>query len=70
MLKLKCKFAFLGFLFAPFLLSSNILVVVGLMKADRVIYLPLMGFCLLEALVLLHALMTLLRILAKYVKAC
>jgi len=44
--------AFWAFLFAPFLLSSNILVVVGLMKADRVIYLPLMGFCLLEALVL------------------
>ena len=44
--------AFWGFLFAPFLLSSNILVVVGLMKADRVIYLPLVGFCLLEALIL------------------
>lgn len=44
--------AFLAFLFAPFLLSSNILVVVGLMKADRVIYLPLLGFCMLEALVL------------------
>ena len=44
--------AFLAFLFAPFLLSSNILVIVGLMKADRVIYLPLMGFCMLEALVL------------------
>jgi hypothetical protein len=43
--------AFLAFTFAPFLLSSNILVVVGLMKADRVIYLPLVGFCLLEALV-------------------
>lgn len=44
--------AFWAFLFAPFLLSSNILVVVGLMKADRVIYLPLMGFCLFEALIL------------------
>lgn len=41
-----------AFLFSPFLLSSNILVVVGLMKADRVIYLPLMGFCMLEALLL------------------
>lgn len=41
-----------AFAFAPFLLSSNILVVVGLMKADRVIYLPLFGFCLLEALLL------------------
>jgi hypothetical protein len=42
--------AFFAFLFSPFLLSSNLLVVVGLMKADRVIYLPLMGFCLMEAL--------------------
>ena len=42
--------AFFAFLFSPFLLSSNILVVVGLMKADRVIYLPLLGFCLMEAL--------------------
>jgi hypothetical protein len=41
-----------GFTFSPFLLSSNILVVVGLMKADRVIYLPLFGFCLLEAILL------------------
>lgn len=41
-----------AFIFSPFLLSSNILVVVGLMKADRVIYLPLFGFCLLEALLL------------------
>ena len=41
--------AFFAFTFSPFLLSSNILVVVGLMKADRVIYLPLLGFCLLEA---------------------
>jgi len=41
-----------AFAFSPFLLSSNILVVVGLMKADRVIYLPLFGFCLLEALLL------------------
>lgn len=40
---------FWGFLFTPFFLSSNLLVVIGLMKADRVIYLPLMGFCLLEA---------------------
>jgi hypothetical protein len=36
----------------PFLLSSNLLVVVGLMKADRVVYLPLFGFCLLVALLL------------------
>lgn len=42
--------SFFAFLFSPFLLSSNLLVVVGLMKADRVIYLPLMGFALLEAL--------------------
>lgn len=42
--------AFFAFLFSPFLLSSNLIVVVGLMKADRVIYLPLMGFALLEAL--------------------
>uniref|UniRef100_A0A7S1D745 Uncharacterized protein n=1 Tax=Cyclophora tenuis TaxID=216820 RepID=A0A7S1D745_CYCTE len=42
--------AFFAFLFSPFLLSSNILVVVGLMKADRVIYLPLLGFCMMEAL--------------------
>ena len=41
-----------AFTFSPFLLSSNILVVPGLMKADRVIYLPLFGFCLLEALLL------------------
>lgn len=41
-----------AFIFSPFLLSSNILVVVGLMKADRVIYLPLFGFCLLEAMLL------------------
>ncbi|KAG7355636.1 DUF1736 domain containing protein [Nitzschia inconspicua] len=41
-----------AFAFSPFLLSSNILVVVGLMKADRVIYLPLFGFCLLEAMLL------------------
>jgi hypothetical protein len=42
--------AFFAFTFSPFLLSSNLLVVVGLMKADRVIYLPLFGFCILEAL--------------------
>jgi hypothetical protein len=41
-----------AFTFSPFLLSSNILVVVGLMKADRVIYLPLFGFCILENLIL------------------
>jgi Domain of unknown function (DUF1736) len=41
---------FFAFMFLPFLLSSNILVVVGLMKADRVIYLPLLGFCIMEAL--------------------
>ena len=41
-----------AFSFSPFLLSSNILVVVGLMKADRVIYLPLFGFCILEALLI------------------
>jgi protein O-mannosyl-transferase len=48
----KVNMAVWAFCFSPFLLSSNILVVVGLMKADRVIYLPLFGFCLLEALVL------------------
>lgn len=42
--------AFWGFMVAPFLLSSNLLVVIGLMKADRVIYLPLFGFCILQAL--------------------
>lgn len=42
--------AFFAFLFLPFLLSSNLLVVVGLMKADRVVYLPLFGFCIMEAL--------------------
>jgi len=42
--------AFFGFTFAPFLLSSNLLVVIGLMKADRVIYLPLLGFCIMQAL--------------------
>jgi len=41
-----------AFAFSPFLLSSNILVVVGLMKADRVIYLPLFGLLLIEAAVL------------------
>eukprot|EP00980_Cylindrotheca_fusiformis_P012410 scaffold3046_cov105-Cylindrotheca_fusiformis.AAC.9 len=41
-----------AFAFCPFLLSSNILVVVGLMKADRVIYLPLFGFCIFENLIL------------------
>lgn len=44
--------AFFAFLFLPFLLSSNLLVVVGLMKADRVIYLPLFGFCVMEALLI------------------
>ena len=39
---------FLAFMFSPFLLSSNILVAVGLMKADRVIYLPLLGFFIME----------------------
>lgn len=43
--------AFFAFLFSPFILSSNLIVVIGLMKADRVIYLPLFGFCLMEALV-------------------
>jgi len=44
--------AFFAFMFLPFLLSSNLLVVVGLMKADRVIYLPLFGFCIMEALLI------------------
>lgn len=44
--------AIYAFILAPFLLSSNFLVVVGLMKADRVMYLPLTGFCLLEALLI------------------
>jgi hypothetical protein len=42
--------AFWAFVVSPFLLSSNLLVVVGLMKADRVIYLPLLGVCMMEAL--------------------
>ena len=41
-----------AFTFSPFLLSSNIFVVVGLMKGDRVIYLPSFGFCLLEGILL------------------
>ena len=48
----KTNMAVWAFTFSPFLLSSNILVVIGLMKADRVIYLPLFGFCILEALAL------------------
>ncbi|CAB9516392.1 and TPR repeat-containing protein 4 [Seminavis robusta] len=42
--------AFFAFLFLPFLLSSHLLVVGGFMKADRVVYLPLFGFCIMEAL--------------------
>lgn len=42
--------AFFAFLLSPFLLSSNLLVVSGLMKGDRVVYLPLLGFCMMEAL--------------------
>ena len=41
--------SFFAFTFTPFLLSSNLIVVVGLMKADRVVYLPLLGCCLLQA---------------------
>jgi len=48
----KTNTAVWAFIFFPFFLSSNIFVVVGLMKGDRVIYLPLYGFCLLEAIVL------------------
>jgi hypothetical protein len=44
--------SFFAFMFLPFLLSSNLLVTTGLAKADRVIYLPLLGFCLMEALLL------------------
>ena len=40
--------AFFAFLFLPFLLSSNLLVTTGLTKADRVIYLPLFGYCLFQ----------------------
>jgi hypothetical protein len=43
--------AFFAFTLSPFLLSSNLLVVTGLMKADRVIYLPLLGFCMIEVLI-------------------
>jgi hypothetical protein len=46
-----------AFCFSPFLLSSNILIVVGLMKADRVIYLPLFGFLIVEAALLQHFLL-------------
>jgi len=46
-----------AFCFSPFLLSSNILVVVGLMKADRVIYLPLFGYLLIEATLIQHFLL-------------
>ncbi len=53
----KVNMAIWAFTFSPFLLSSNILVVVGLMKADRVIYLPLFGFLILEAALLQHFLL-------------
>jgi len=43
--------AFFSCTVSPFILSSNLLVVTGLMKADRVLYLPLLGFCVMEALV-------------------
>ena len=42
--------SFFAFLFLPFLLSSNLLVTTGLTKGDRVIYLPLFGYCLLQGL--------------------
>ena len=42
--------ATIAFLFLPFLLSSNLLVTTGLMKADRVIYLPIFGYCLIQGL--------------------
>eukprot|EP00978_Attheya_sp_CCMP212_P025954 scaffold84480_cov51-Attheya_sp.AAC.2 len=42
--------SFFAFLFLPFLLSSNLLVTIGLAKGDRVIYLPLFGYCLLQGL--------------------
>uniref|UniRef100_A0A7S4MUF6 DUF1736 domain-containing protein n=1 Tax=Odontella aurita TaxID=265563 RepID=A0A7S4MUF6_9STRA len=42
--------AVFGFLVSPFLMSCNLLVRVGLMKGDRVMYLPLLGLCVLEAL--------------------
>jgi hypothetical protein len=42
--------SFFAFLFLPFLLSSNLLVTTGLAKGDRVIYLPLFGYCLLQGL--------------------
>jgi protein O-mannosyl-transferase len=47
--KQQALIAFWSFVACPFLLSSNLLVVVGLMKADRVIYLPLAGLCMLQA---------------------
>jgi Domain of unknown function (DUF1736) len=46
--------SFLAFVVCPFLLSSNLLVVVGLMKADRVMYLPLMGIALLQSLLIIR----------------
>ncbi|KAL3904407.1 MAG: hypothetical protein SGILL_010082 [Bacillariaceae sp.] len=42
--------ASIAFAFLPFLLSSNLLVTTGLAKADRVLYLPLLGYCLLQGL--------------------
>ncbi|CAK9023783.1 Protein O-mannosyl-transferase TMTC3 (Protein SMILE) (Transmembrane and TPR repeat-containing protein 3), partial [Durusdinium trenchii] len=39
--------ATVAFLFIPFLLSSNLIVTVGTMKAERVLYLPSVGFCML-----------------------
>jgi protein O-mannosyl-transferase len=47
--KQQALISFWSFVACPFLLSSNLLVVVGLMKADRVIYLPLAGLCMLQA---------------------
>eukprot|EP00299_Pterocystis_sp_00344_P011886 c5617_g1_i1.p1 GENE.c5617_g1_i1~~c5617_g1_i1.p1 ORF type:complete len:676 (+),score=128.13 c5617_g1_i1:160-2028(+) len=37
----------LAFVLIPFVLSSNLFIVVGFMKADRVMYLPSVGYCML-----------------------
>jgi len=42
--------AIFAFTVCPFILSSNLIVKVGVMKADRIMYLPLLGLCMLEAL--------------------
>ena len=44
--------SFFGWTFIPFLLSSNLLVAAGTMKAERIVYLPSFGACVCVALIL------------------